>query len=90
MTDEERGMRFSREVRIGELLLAMGMLTGLAGWYVGKQLEPIEREIAAMKERDAKQDVQQLELKREIRDDLRVLRDKVDRLLEQQHQRRQQ
>ena len=83
-------MRLSREVRIGELLAMIVALAGLAAWALAVQLEPIRAEIRALQVRNDQQDVVQLELKREIRDDLKVLRDKLDRLLENQPQRRSQ
>lgn len=81
-------MRLSREVRIGELLAMIAALVGFAAWALAVQLEPIRAEIRALQARNDQQDVVQLELKREIRDDLKVLRDKLDRLLENQPQRR--
>ncbi len=81
-------MRLSREVRIGELLALVVALAGLAAWVLAVQLEPIRTEIRALQLRNDQQDAVQLELKREIRDDLKVLRDKLDRLLENQPQRR--
>lgn len=88
MCEEQERMRLSREVRIGELLAMIVALAGLAAWALAVQLEPIRAEIRALQARNDQQDVVQLELKREIRDDLKVLRDKIDRLLEGQPQRR--
>jgi hypothetical protein len=88
MCQEQERMRLSREVRIGELLAMIVALAGLAAWALAVQLEPIRAEIRALQARNDQQDVVQLELKREIRDDLKVLRDKIDRLLEGQPQRR--
>lgn len=93
MTDPEAGekserMRLSREVRIGELVAVVVALTGLAGWYVNQQLEPIRTEIRALQLRNLEQDAANLEFKREIRVDLREVRDKLDRLIESQQGRR--
>ena len=81
---EKARMRLSREVRIGELLSALTALVLLAGWYVKVSLDPIEHKIRALQLRNDQQDQVSIELKREIRDDLKALRDKVDRLLEHQ------
>ena len=81
-------VRLSREVRIGELVAVVVALTGLAGWYVNQQLEPIRTEIRALQLRNLEQDAANLEFKREIRVDLREVRDKLDRLIESQQGRR--
>ena len=93
MTEPESGekterVRLSREVRIGELVAVVVALTGLAGWYVNQQLEPIRTEIRALQLRNLEQDAANLEFKREIRVDLREVRDKLDRLIESQQGRR--
>jgi hypothetical protein len=85
MEDKDR-MRLSREVRIGELITVIVLLATLAGWYTKISLEPIQAEIRALQVRNDQQDAQSLELKREIRDDLRVLREQVDRLIVLQSQ----
>lgn len=86
MAAPEERPRLSREVRIGELLTAIALLAGLAGWYMKVSLEPIQAEIRALQLRNDQQDAQSIELKREIRDDLRVLREQVDRLIVLQSQ----
>lgn len=79
---EGRRLRLSSEVRIGELLVAIGMLSGIAVWYIDARLEPVKLEIKALQERNLQQDLQALEVKREIRDDIKAMREKLERMAE--------
>lgn len=79
---EDRRLRLSREVRIGELVATLIALSGVAGWYIDTRLEPVRLEIRQLQARNLEQDAQQLELKREIRDDLKVMRERLERLVE--------
>ena len=82
MTDEERGMRFSREVRIGELVATLVVISGMATGYIEMRLKPIEQQIAAVdRARLADRDAAN-EFKRELRADLQRLESKLDRLIE--------
>jgi uncharacterized coiled-coil DUF342 family protein len=82
MTDEERGMRFSREVRIGELIAALIAISAMATGYMELRLQPIEQQIAAVdRARVADRDSAN-EFKRELRADLQRLESKLDRLIE--------
>ena len=86
--EKSERVRLSREVRIGELVAVVAALTALAGWYVNQTIEPIRTEIRALQLRNLEQDAANLEFKREIRVDLREVRDKLDRLIESQTGRR--
>lgn len=72
---EDRRIKLSREVRVGELIGVVLALTALAHWYVGARLEPLNVEIRSMQASSA-------ELRREIRDDLKVIRERVERVIE--------
>jgi hypothetical protein len=69
---EANRLRLSREVRIGELIAALGLISAMATGYIEMRLRPLEQQIAAA---DA--------FKRELRDDIRRVNDKLDRLIEQ-------
>lgn len=88
MADSLTRLHMSREVRVGELLTAIGLLAAAQGWYMKVSLEPLQAEIRALQVRNDQQDAQSLELKKDIRDDLRSLREQIDRLiaLQSQHQ----
>ena len=64
-------LKFSREVRIGELIAALVFISTTAGVYIELRLRPIEIQLAA-----------QDEFKKELKDDLRRLNEKLDRLIE--------
>ena len=75
-------MRFSREVRIGELIAALLAISGMATGYIEMRLKPIEQQIAAVdRARVADRDLAN-EFKRELRADLQRLESKLDRLIE--------
>ena len=81
-SEEERGMRFSREVRIGELVATLVVISGMATGYIEMRLKPIEQQIAAVdRARLADRDAAN-EFKRELRTDLQRLESKLDRLIE--------
>lgn len=80
---DERGMKFSREVRIGELLATLLAISAMATGYIEMRLKPIELQIAAVdRARVADRDAAN-EFKRELRADLQRLEGKLDRLIEQ-------
>jgi hypothetical protein len=82
MTDEEQGMRFSREVRIGELIAALVAISAMATGYIELRLQPLEQQIAAVeRSRLADRDAT-AEFKRDLRADLQRLEGKLDRLIE--------
>jgi len=82
MTYEERGMRFSREVRIGELIAALLAISAMATGYIELRIKPLEQQIAAVdRARLADRDAAN-EFKRELRADLQRLESKLDRLIE--------
>ncbi len=81
--DDRRRFRLSSEVRMGELILALATLSGIATWYVDQRLEPVREQIRSLQSRNAEQDLQNLELKRELREDVRRIGEKIDRLIEQ-------
>ncbi len=67
---------------MGELILALATLSGIATWYVDQRLEPVREQIRSLQLRNAEQDLQNLELKRELREDVRRIGEKIDRLIE--------
>jgi hypothetical protein len=80
--DDRRRFRLSSEVRMGELIVALATISGVATWYVDQRLEPVREQIRALQSRNAEQDLQNLELKRELREDVRRIGEKIDRLIE--------
>lgn len=82
MNDEERGMRFSREVRIGELVGVLLAISAMATGYIELRLRPVEQEIAAVKEASRVAGEASAEFKRELRGDMLRLEAKLDRLIE--------
>jgi len=82
MTNEERGLKFSREVRIGELIAALLAISAMATGYIELRLRPIEQQIASVeRSRVADRDAS-IEFRRELRADLQRLETKLDRLIE--------
>lgn len=73
---DERRFHLAREVRFGELIAALSIISGVAMGYVELRLRPVEAQLAAA-------DLAALEFKRELREDLKRLNDKLDRLIEQ-------
>jgi hypothetical protein len=82
MTEEERGMKFSREVRIGELIAALVAISALATGYMELRLQPLEQQIAAVDRARVADRESANEFKRELRGDLQRLEGKLDRLIE--------
>jgi|LakMenEpi03Aug12_release.lakeMendotaPanAssembly.Ray.scaffolds.fasta_scaffold3301285_1 hypothetical protein len=82
MTDEERGMRFSREVRIGELIAALLAISAMATGYIELRIKPLEQQIAAVDRARVADRESANEFKRELRGDLQRLESKLDRLIE--------
>lgn len=76
------GLRFSREVRIGELIGALVAISAMATGYIELRLRPVEQEIAAVKEASRVQHEAANEFKRELRGDLQRVEAKLDRLIE--------
>ena len=82
MSDEERGLKFSREVRIGELIAALLAISAMATGYMELRLQPLEQQIQAVeRSRLADRDAT-AEFKRDLRSDLQRLEAKLDRLIE--------
>ena len=84
MTDEqeERRLRLSKEVRIGELIAALVAISTLAAGYIELRLQPLQQQIAAVERAATVQADQAQEFKRELRSDLSRVEAKLDRLLE--------
>lgn len=78
---EER-VRFSREVRIGELVAVIGAIFTLAATYVEIRLQPVQAQIVAMRDAQAAQDERTSAYMRELRSDMRDLGMKLDRVIE--------
>ena len=75
-------MRLSREVRIGELVAALVAISALATGYVEVRLQPLQTQIAALREAQVTQHEQSAAYMRELRSDMRDLSAKLDRLIE--------
>lgn len=91
MTRPESQIRFSREVRIGELIAALVAISTLATGYIELRLRPIdqqfktiERQMTSMEQHIARLEAAGLLTKREVREDLGRLEAKIDRLLERE------
>jgi hypothetical protein len=82
MTEEERGMRFSREVRIGELLATLLAISAMATGYIEMRLKPIEQQIEALERARSADRTDNAQFKQELRGDLQRLENKLDRLIE--------
>jgi hypothetical protein len=82
MTEDERGMRFSREVRIGELIAALVAISAMATGYMELRLQPLEQQIQAVERSRVADKETASEFKRELRGDLQRLEGKLDRLIE--------
>jgi hypothetical protein len=86
MTDQqdtdERSMKFSREVRIGELIAALVAISAMATGYIELRLRPVEQQIAAVEKASNLQGEQAAEFKRDLRTDLQRVESKLDRLIE--------
>ena len=81
-SEEGRGMRFSREVRIGELIATLMAISAMATGYIEMRLKPIEQQIAAVDRARVADRESANEFKRELRADLQRLESKLDRLIE--------
>jgi hypothetical protein len=79
---EERGMKFSREVRIGELIAALVAISAMATGYIELRIKPLEQQIAAVDRARVADRESANEFKRELRGDLQRLEGKLDRLIE--------
>jgi hypothetical protein len=79
---EERGMKFSREVRIGELIAALVAISAMATGYIELRIKPLEQQIAAVDRARVADRESANEFKRELRGDLQRLESKLDRLIE--------
>ena len=79
---EERGMKFSREVRIGELIAALVDISSMATGYIELRIKPLEQQIAAVDRARVADRESANEFKRELRGDLQRLEGKLDRLIE--------
>ena len=75
-------MRFSREVRIGELIAALIAISAMATGYMELRLQPSEQQIAAVDRARVADRESANEFKRELRADLQRLESKLDRLIE--------
>lgn len=91
MRTEDRDFRFSREVRLGELVAALSLISMGAAGYIELRLRPIDRDfvsiqrqISAIEAHSARLEAASLLTKREIREDLGRLESKLDRLLERE------
>lgn len=89
--NDDNSIRFSREVRIGELIAALIAISTLATGYIELRLRPIdqqfraiERQMASMEAHAARLEAAGLLTKREVREDLGRLEQKIDRLLERE------
>jgi hypothetical protein len=80
--NEDRGMRFSREVRIGELIAALVAISAMATGYIELRIKPLEHQIAAVDRARVADRESANEFKRELRADLQRLEGKLDRLIE--------
>lgn len=80
---EKQRMRLSREVRIGELLLTVSLLSGVAAWYIDARIAPVIAQIQAVREAAKVQVEASNDFRRELRSDIRDLSAKIDRLAEQ-------
>lgn len=82
MTPDDRRMRLSREVRIGELVAALLAISTIAGGYIELRLRPLEQQMAALSRAADRSEDAATEFKREIRGDLQRVEAKLDRLIE--------
>jgi hypothetical protein len=82
MTNEERGLKFSREVRIGELIAALLAISAMSTGYIELRLRPIEQQIASVERARVSDREASIEFRRELRGDLQRLETKLDRLIE--------
>ena len=88
---DDASIKFSREVRIGELIGALIAISTLATGYIELRLRPIdqqfkaiERQMTSMEAHSARLEAASLLTKREIREDLQRVEQKLDRLLERE------
>ena len=79
--DESR-VRLSREVRIGELILALSTISAVAAGYIELRMRPLEQQNASIESQIQRLDVSASAKNREIREDLLRLEGKLDHLLE--------
>ena len=75
-------MRFSREVRIGELLATLLAISAMATGYIEMRLKPIEQQIEALERARSADRSDNAQFKQELRGDLQRLENKLDRLIE--------
>jgi hypothetical protein len=75
-------MRFSREVRIGELVATLVVISGMATGYIEMRLKPIEQQIEALERARSADRSDNAQFKQELRGDLQRLENKLDRLIE--------
>lgn len=80
-SDPDR-LRFSREVRIGELIAALALISTIAGTYIELRLRPLELALAQAVRDSDRRDTDAAEYKREIKADLGRVEAKLDRLIE--------
>jgi hypothetical protein len=73
--EKQEAFRLSREVRISELIAALAMISALATGYIELRLRPVEQAVRAQAEAQG-------EFKRELREDMRLVNGKLDRLIE--------
>lgn len=86
--NEPQRLRLSREVRIGEMIAALGAISAIATGYIELRLRPIEQQIVQSERAHAWSMTQQAEFKKELRDDMLRLEAKLDRLIEQLNHKR--
>lgn len=86
--NEPQRLKLSREVRIGELIAALGAISAIATGYIELRLRPVEQQIMQAERAQAWAISQQAEFKKELRDDMLRLEAKLDRLIEQLNHKR--
>lgn len=86
MTERDEGsVKLSREVRIGELIAALTLLSGIAMAYIEGRVRPMEEQMSeiktTMRVQEARAEERTDNLKKELRTDLYRMEDKLDRVL---------
>lgn len=82
---ERKVIKLSREVRIGELIAALSLLSGIAMAYIEGRIRPIEEHMHEVKvlTRDLETRSEQRidAMRRDLKADLNRMEDKLDRVL---------
>lgn len=84
MSDQNKKIRFDGTINLGHLLTVATFIgAGMVGWNaMDKRVTVLEEARFLQKQIDQRQDEDRSEMKKSVREDLRVIADKLDRLIE--------